>query len=173
MAAPTVLRFHHGPSHPYVPWPRSLPLRGSANSSCVVKSVGLEHLLSSDWACARAIMGNQADTGVVLSPPPSVPCLRSKPAFMCSSQAGFPQPPCSSLQPSNQRRGLAFPGLDARTAMPGVWLEPLTPQGRSPCSSRSLPRSTGPSLTPSLPFLSDFMAVFFYSLGCSISVSFQ
>lgn len=76
----------------------------------------------------------------------------------------------AALQP---KKGLAFPGLDARTAMPGVWLEPLTPQGRSPCSSRSLPRSTGPSLTPSLPFLSDFMAVFFYSLGCSISVSFQ
>lgn len=173
MAAPTVLRCHHGPSHPCVPWPRSLPLHGGANSSCEVKSAGLEHLLSSDWACARAIMGNQADIEVVLSPPPSVPCLRSEPEFLCSSRAGFPQPPCSSLQPSNQQRGLAFPGLDARMAMANVWLEPLTPQGRSPCSSQSLPRNTGPNLIPSFPFLSYFMSIFFYSPGCRVSVSFQ
>ena len=161
-----------GPSHLCVPWPRSLPLHGSANSSCEVKSLGLEHLLSSDWACARAIMGNQADTGVVLSPPPSVPCLRSQPAFMPSSQAGFLQPPGTSLQPSNQQRGLAFPGLDARTAMPSVWLEPLTPQGRSPCSVPSQKHRCQPDPIPSLPFLSSFMSVFFTALVAEF-LSFQ
>ena len=120
--------------------------------------------------------GNHGKPGRYWSSPQSTtsaPCLRSEPEFLCSSRAGFPQPPCSSLQPSNQQRGLAFPGLDARTAMASVWLEPLTPQGRSPCSSQSLPRNTGPNLIPACPFLSYFMSIFFYSPGCRVSVSFQ
>ena len=56
--------------------------------------------------------------------------------------------------------------------MPSVWLEPLTPQGRSSCSSQSLPRSTGANLIPSLPFLSDFMSVFFTALVAEF-LSFQ
>ena len=125
------------------------------------------HVISgSSWGTQWAVMRNQTTTGAVLNLLSS-PCLKSKPALAHSLWAKSRL--CTALllvplafQPA---KGLVCPVSDPRTGVPNMWLNQLTPQGRSPLmyspfSFEFPPSRTGPDLITSFPFLPDSMWIF-------------